>query len=347
MTQRPTRFFLLVTALALASSSACAQADPARQDPATIASALRAGRYDDALAALERRIAADPNDMAAARTQLRTLLLLGRAQEGVTLGTRYAALPTGAAILTTLGRLQRAQGHDADARASFERALTARARDSLRARLELAVLAFDAGATQPAMAAFDRFIDVFNDRARTLGAEEMLAVGIACRYLGRTDPALYRDALKALDQAVTRDTTDDEASLEVAALFLDKYNFADAKGTLDPILARNPRHPRALALMARLRRAEGSPGEALTLITRALEVAPSHAELRALEASVLLDLERLDDARQAAEKALGADSTHPTARAALAAVRTLRGDSSGIAALHGGLTPGSPDEVAY
>ena len=161
-------------------------------------------------------------------------------------------------------------------------------------------------------------------------------------------PALYRDRrLKALDQAVARDSTDDEASLEVAALFLDKYNFADAKTTLDPILARNARHPRALALMARLRRAEGSPGDALTLITRALEVAPSHAELRALEASGLLDLERLDEARQAAEKALGFDSTHATARAALAAVRALRGDSSGIAAMHRGLRPRSPDEVAY
>lgn len=347
MISRPTRFFLLATALVLASSSACAQADSARRDPAAVSDALSTGRYDDALTALGRRLTADPSDMAAARMQLRTLLLLGRTQEGVTLGSRYAAQPNAAAILTTLGRLQRAQGRDADARLSFERAIAAHARDSLRARLELAVLAYDTGETGQAMAAFDSFIDVFNERARTLGAEEMLAVGIACRYLGRKDPALYRDALKALDQAVSRDSTDDEASLEIAALFLDKYNFADAKTTLDPILARNARHPRALALMARLRRAEGSPGDALTLITRALEVAPSHAELRALEASVLLDLERLEDARQAAEKALGFDSTHATARAALAAVRTLRGDSSGVAALQQGLRPRSPDEVAY
>ncbi|MGH7711898.1 MAG: tetratricopeptide repeat protein, partial [Gemmatimonadaceae bacterium] len=350
MTARYLRHLLVLALLALGPSAACAQADSAArrgQDVAGITGALRAGRYDDALAALERRLAAQPNDLAAARIQLRTLLTLGRAADGVTLASRYSAQPNGAAVLTLLGRLQRALGRDADAQTSFERALAARVPDSLRARLELAILAYDGGKTGPAMTAFDRFIDIFNERAGSLGAEELLTVGIACRYLGRNDPQLFRDALRALDQAAARDSTDDEASLEVAALFLEKYNFADAKTTLDPVLARNARHPRALALMARLRRAEGAPGEALTFLTRALEVAPSHPELRALEASVLLDLERLDEARQAAERALGADSTHATARAALAAARFLRGDSSGTAVLRERLAPGSPDDVAY
>jgi tetratricopeptide (TPR) repeat protein len=345
--QQYSRRLLLFAALAIAPISACAQADSATRNQDVIASALRAGRYDEALSGLERRLAANPGDMAAARTQLRTLLLLGRTRDGITLGIRHGQQPNGAAILTTLARLQRAQGHDADAKATLQRALSARAPDSLRARLELAILAFDAGEIAPAMAAFDGFIDIFNARARTLGAEELLAVGIACRYLGRDDPQLFRDALKALDQAVARDSADDEASLEVAALFLEKYNFAEAKSTLDPILARNARHPRALALMARLRRAEGHPGEALTLVTRAIEAAPEHAELRALEASVLLDLERLDDATEAASKALGGDSTLATARAALAAVQLLRGDSSGVAAHLQGLAQHSPDEVAY
>jgi cellulose synthase operon protein C len=345
--QRYSRGLLFFAALAIAPISACAQADSATRNQDAVASALRTGRYDDALSALERRLASNPGDMAAARTQLRTLLLLGRTKDGVTLGTRHAQQPNGAAILTTLARLQRAQGHDAEAKATLQRALSARAPDSLRARLELAILAYDGGEIAPAMAAFDSFIDIFNARARTLGAEELLAVGMACRYLGRDDPQLFRDALKALDQAVARDSADDEASLEVAALLLEKYNFAEAKNTLDPILARNARHPRALALMARLRRAEGHPGEALTLVTRAIEAAPEHAELRALEASVLLDLERLDDASAAASKALGGDSTLATARAALAAVQLLRGDSSGIAARRAGLAQHSPDEVAY
>jgi tetratricopeptide (TPR) repeat protein len=338
---------LVLAALALGPSAACAQADTSRRNPDDAASALRDGRYDDALKALERRVAAQPGDMAAARTHLRTLLTLGRAADAITLGTRYASQPGGVAVLTTLGRAQRAVGRDADARASFERAIAGRAPDSLRARLELAILAYDEGEIAPAMAAFDRFIDVFNERAASLGAEELLGVGIACRYLGRDDPQLFRDALRALDQAVARDSTSDEASLEVASLFLEKYNFADAKRTLDPILARNKHHPRALALMARLRRAEGFPGDALSFVTRALEVAPAHAELRALEASVLVDLERLDEARSAAEKAIASDSSLATARAALAAVRYLRGDSSGVAALQSGLAPHSPDEAMY
>ena len=338
---------LLVALLAFAPMSACAQRDTAAAGGSEAGNALRAGRYDEALAAFERRLATTPNDVATAREQLRTLLLLGRIKDGVTLGERYVQQPGGAALLTTLGRLQRAQGRDADAQATFERAIAARAPDSLRARLELAVLQYDQGKIAPAMAAFDRFIDVFNERASSLGAEELFAVGVACRYLGRTDPQLFRDALKALDRAVARDSADDEASLEVAALFLEKYNFADAKRTLDPILARNQRHPRALALMARLRRAEGAPGEALGFVTKALDVAPGNADLRALEASVLLDLERLDEARLAATQALGVDSTQATARAALAAVRLLRADSSGIAALRQGLPPNSPDEGAY
>lgn len=347
MKPRYPRSLFLIAALALVSSAACPQSDATTRDQDTVASALRAGKYDEALSALDRRLGANPGDMSAARTQLETLLLLGRTSDGITLGTRYAQQPNGAAVLTTLGRLQRARGRDAEAKATFERALASRAPDSLRARLELAILAYDAGEIAPAMAAFDRFIDIFNARARTLGADELLSVGIACRYLGRTDPQLFRDALRAMDQAVGRDSANDNAQLEVAALFLEKYNFADAKSTLDPILARNAKHPRALALMARLRRAEGHPGEALALVTRATEVAPQHADLRALEASILLDLDRLDDARAAADTALGSDSTQATARAALAAVQLLRGDSSGIALRRQGLTPHSPDDVAY
>jgi tetratricopeptide (TPR) repeat protein len=78
-----------------------------------------------------------------------------------------------------------------------------------------------------------------------------------------------------------------------------------------------------------------------------LEVAPGHAELRALEASVLLDLERTADAKAAADRALGSDSSHAGARAALAAVRFLAGDSSGIATMREGLAPRSHDEVSY
>ncbi|MGQ0642307.1 MAG: tetratricopeptide repeat protein [Gemmatimonadaceae bacterium] len=347
MTARYLRQLLLLVALVQTPCVACAQADASRGDQGSIASAVRAGRYEDALAALEMRLTSQPRDMAAARAQLRTLLLLGRIPEGLTLGARYAAEPNGAAILTTLGRLQRAAGRDQEARSSFARAIAERAPDSLRARLEAAILHFDEGQTAQAMTAFDSFIDVFNARAASLGADELLAVGIACRYLGRNDPPMFRDALRALDQAVKRDSSDDAASLEAAALFLEKYSFADAKQTLDPILARNAKHPRALALMARLRRAEGHPGEALTFVTRALEVAPAHPELRALEASLLLDLERLSDARSAAERALGGDSTSAGARAALAAVRFLAGDSTGIAAQREGLAPRSRDEVDY
>jgi tetratricopeptide (TPR) repeat protein len=99
--------------------------------------------------------------------------------------------------------------------------------------------------------------------------------------------------------------------------------------------------------MARLRRAEGQPGDGLGFITRALETAPDHPELRALEASILLDLERFDDARTAASRALGADSTNAPARAALAALRYLRGDSAAVDAMRGSITPRTPEEVAY
>ncbi|MGQ0538255.1 MAG: tetratricopeptide repeat protein, partial [Gemmatimonadaceae bacterium] len=347
----PWRRLLALGALTLASSSACAQSDTSRTPALAPESALRSGRYEDALAGLQRRLAADSNDMAAARLQLGTLFLLARAAEAESLGVRYAGRPGGTAVLTLLGRVQRSRGRDSAARASFERAVAARAPDSLRARLELARLDFDASSGAAAMAAFGSFIDIYNARAASLGAHELLAVALACRYLGRDQPSLYRDALRALDQALARDTSDDEATLEVAALFLDKYNFADAKATLDPLLARNPRHPLALGLMARLRRLEGrggvGGGDALTPLTRALEVAPDHADLRALEAMVLLDHERFDDARAAAQRALQADATHATALAALEAVRLLRGDSSGALAVPAGITARSPDEVAY
>ncbi len=103
-----------------------------------------------------------------------------------------------------------------------------------------------------------------------------MAVGTACRYLGVTNPQLFKDALKAYDEAIARDSTNQEAQLREIELFLDKYNSGDAKKSVAALLAKNPRHPRALLASARVTYFDGS-GAAADIVRKSLEVNPNAA----------------------------------------------------------------------
>src|SRR6185503_14177127 len=111
---------------------------------------------------------------------------------------------------------------------------------------------------------FDFFIDLYNRTAK-LSSDELTAVGIACRYLGSQTPALFKDALKAFDQAVEADSGNLEPRIQLGELFLDKYNSTDAQETFKQLLAINPGSARGLLGMARTQHFDGS--------TRAMDLA--------------------------------------------------------------------------
>lgn len=288
--------------------------------------ALRQGRYDDAIAAFEDESVATPTPRLY-KGWIEALRLTGRYDEA--LGRVDAFLtkePASVELENTRGELLYERGRIADARTAFEKAISGRAEDYLVAELNVAILEHDSGDVAEALRRFDRFIDVYN-QSSSLSAEELTAVGVACWYLGVTNPQLYRDALKALDEAKAKDPSSFEPTILAGRLFLEKYNSPDASSSFEEVLAVNSEHPEALLGLAKVKAFDGSP-EAITLTEKALEINPSFVSARAFLAEQQLMLEKFDNAREEALKALEVNPVSREALPILAAAELLSDDEA-------------------
>jgi tetratricopeptide (TPR) repeat protein len=346
----------LALLLAMVASVSCANDRPvwasqgARDDPAQLKRAgelERSGKYSEAIDIYRELAAKDgPTAVASRRGLLRTLSETGKYGDAEEAGKRFVAGSAGAELQNALGEVLRLRGKTSEAEAAFKAAMAGRASDSLTARLNLDVLRFDRGEHAEALADFDRFIDVYNSRRRSLTSEELMAVGTACRYLGVTNPQLFKDALKAYDEAIARDSTNQEAQLREVELFLDKYNSGEAKKTVSALLAKNPRHPRALLASARVAYFDGS-GAAADIVRKSLEVNPNAPAARAFLGSIYFDGEDYAAAAKEAEQALAGDSTLVDALSVLAASRYLQGDRAGFDAVRRRALAHNPKESDF
>jgi tetratricopeptide (TPR) repeat protein len=320
---------LLTLACANDSAAWARQGDDAARLRQAI-EAYRTGKYSEAIK-LYGDLAAKPTaTVAAKRGLVRALAEVGRYDEAETAARRFVgAAADGAQLQSTLGSVLVARGKRGDAETAFRAAVAAPASDSLTARLALAELRFARGDRAAAMKEFDHFIDVYNQRRRTLTSEELTAVGKACAYLGADDPALFKDAVKAYDAAIAADSTNLEPRLLEGELFLDKYNGADAKRALDELLRINPNHPRGLIAAARRVYFDGQ-GSAQPLAKRSVDANPNGAGAHAFLAALLMDVEDYPGATAEAQRALNTDSTSSDALAVLAAARYLLGDKAGF-----------------
>ena len=323
------RVGLLLSALLVVPSAACAQSDDARD-------LLRSGKYAEAAAAFAKVPAGDSAWVAAQRGLVRALSATGKYDEAESAARRAAASARGRELANTLGEVLYARGKIQDAEQAFGRAVTEHASDSLTAAVNLAVLHYERGDRERAMKEFDRFIDVYNDNSApgALTAPELTAVAIACRYLGITNPQLFKDALKAFDRAIDEggDTPEgDDARVRLGELFLEKYNSADAQSTFDEVLRANPAHPRALLGAARRRFFDNLPGGD-SLVDRALKVNPAYPEAHVFRAEVHLDLEEYREAEREVDRALSVNPALSDALAVKAAARYLVGDRAGFEA---------------
>ena len=320
--------------LIVLSASSGARTPLRAQDDATVLrraqAAYRAGRYDEAIANFSM-LANRPNGTVASRRGLlRALMDVGRYEDAERAARSFVTAPGGVQLQTSLGTILMTRGRLGDAERAFTAAMRGSASDSLTARVRLGVIRWLRGERAAAMADFDHFIDVYNQRHDRLTAQELTAVGIACRYLGADDPQLFKDALKAFDEAIARDTMDLEPRVLEAELFLDKNNDTDAQTTIAELLKRNPSQPRALLAAARRQYNDGEPGVMATL-QRALKVNPRLTEAQAFLAQLLLDSEDYGGAIAAAGRALAVDSASSQALAMVAAARWLQGDSTAFA----------------
>ena len=331
MSRRVLPVVLLSLAAALVAPVACAQEPPAR-NAGNAEEALRFGQYDEALRMARADAAREPTSAKPVRIQADVLRGTGKyAEAEEVLAGFIREHPNDASLWNRLGEVQVERGRLADAQASFQKAIAGRAPDSLMAHVNLAILQYDRGAIDSAMTAFDRFIDVYNNRRRQLTAQELEAVAMACKYLARNNAQLIKDAMRAFDEAIAADSSDLDRRVRQGEMFVEKFQGDLAISTLQGVLAVNPRHARANLAMARLRVFDDVENPS-PWVQKALDVNPALPDARALAALLLLDLERYADAAEEARRGLTADSTAPSALIALAAAQYLQNDTAAFTA---------------
>jgi cellulose synthase operon protein C len=206
--------------------------------------------------------------------------------------------------------------------------LTLPQQDSLVAQVERARELYARGRRAEAAPLFEAAYRAYAG-GRRLTPAQLTAAGTAARYLSYTQPARARDALRAYDAAIRADSSLLEPRLALADLFLERYNVAEARATLESVMARAPNEPRALLGMVRVGLLEGTAGGA-ALIARALNAAPDFVAARVALAEMHFMGENYEGAAQEAERALATDPSSVEAIAVLAAVAFLADDTAGF-----------------
>ena len=294
-------------------------APAAGQSVAEARAAFRAAEYEDAIDMYRDLIDSDPTAARARVGLIEVLVATGEYEEAVELGQ---AAPSGAAVANATGGALVHLGRLDEAEAAFTAAIDARDAWSLTAQVNLAELLFERGRIDEAMSRFDRFIDIYNGADGRMSARDLVAVGRAVRFLGRTDPDLFHDALRAFDEASSADPGWPEPRVRAGNIFLEKYDSPSAQGEFESVLGQNARHPGALLGLAKALIFDGSSDARLAL-ERLLDVNPNHVEAHALLATEYLTNEGHEDARAEAEKALDVNPESLLALTALAGSHML------------------------
>jgi tetratricopeptide (TPR) repeat protein len=292
------------------------------QGVAEARAALRAGEYEEAIDLYEDLLDENPGAVQARVSLIEALIAVGSYEDAIETGR---AAPNQDAVANAVGEALLQVGRLDEAERAFESAITEGGPWALTARVNLAELHFDRGRIDDAMARFDQFIDVYNAADGGLTSRELVAVGRAVRYLGRTDPDLFQDALKAFDEAATKDPTWMEPYVRVGELFLEKYDSPSAKIEFEKVLAENPRHPGALLGMAKALEFDGT-SDSRRVLAQLLEVNANHVEAHAILARQHLTREGIEEARSEAEVALAVNPQSLSALTAMAGSHMLADD---------------------
>lgn len=290
--------------------------------------AYRDGRYEQVAGMLHALRREDPDWIRGRRLLVRTLAVTGRHDEA----EGVARSERGAALQGSLGAVLALRGRRAAAESAYVRAIASRADDSLEALVGLARVLRDDGRRAESARALRRVTSAYNANAAGLDAGGFAAVGAACRMLGATDPRWFRDALRAYEEAITLDGDDPDIATSLGLLFLEKYNASEASRTFAGVLARNPRHPRALVGEARRRQFDGIPG-ADSLVARALALNPDDTDALLFRAEQAIAAEQDARALVDVERALRVNPASGPALALAAVLRHRAGDDAGVLAI--------------
>jgi tetratricopeptide (TPR) repeat protein len=225
---------------------------------------------------------------------VRSLRMLGEYEEALTTAETYLEqAPTAGLTAAAAGEILLFMGRSADAIALLEPVVEGVETPEPAARYVRAQAFADQGRTSRAQLEFSDFVRLYNS-GQGRDAATLTLVARACRELG-----LVQDANTAFREAIEADPESVDARLHWALLFQDKYRPDEALTLVDEILERNPGHPEALVLKARLlvdTRYDIEGAEAL--ISQALVINSSMVEARELRAELLIDDRRVPEAME-------------------------------------------------
>jgi len=251
----------------------------------------------------------------------RAALELGRAE--------LAAAADEPGLLQLVGEIELETGDLDAAELSFRRAIETTGDAALRSRLTLSQVHLQRGETRAAEDLWRQIREVYRARGGGLSAQELQAVADATRYLGKSDPQLFKQAVRIFDEALRRDPGNLEAGIALGELLLEKYNNEEALQTFRQVLSRDERDPRALLGLARSQHFDYS-SEAVTSTLKALSINPNLVPARVLLARLFLELEQYADARREVELALQVNPRSLEALAVLAVIHRLQHDRQGF-----------------
>ena len=215
--------------------------------------------------------------------------------------------------VVTLAQIEDQRG-DWEAAVTRLRAELKRQPEAHQARLELGKILHLRGEVREAEQLLDRFGDLFNNGLLKT-SREIGYVAESMQLLGN-----FQDANYAFEEAYKSDQRDADLLAKWGALYLEKYNVADAQRTFEEALAINPNHLEALLGVTSLSTQRMSDLENTEgLLARLTELAPGEPDVAVLEGYVALRDGDAEGAREALQRALTLAPDHLDAIALLAA----------------------------
>jgi cellulose synthase operon protein C len=291
----------------------------------TPAALVQRGAYADAIAAVEAALRTTDTPHTADLVALtHALTAVGRPADAI---ARTAHAASNTAVASARARAFEHLGRLFEADTAWTIAL--RGPDSLRARVERLRLEGERSGTRSVLQRLEALLERETARGGVRTGSDLHALASAARLSGAGNPERFKDALQLFDRALAIEPTRLDARAELGEMFLEKFNFADARATLSQVLSVNPNHPQALAAMVRLGELDGQRAS-LDPLPRLLAVNPASAMGHTLMARRLIDAEQYATAATSAQAGLMVDSGAPGPWTMIAAARWLVSDTTGF-----------------
>ncbi len=283
--------------------------------------ALQAGDYDEAEECFEEALGEKKDSAEALENLLQTFLETGRYSSAAKRGLESA----NARCLTLAGEALATTGKYKEAITAFEKALKID-KKYLRAQVDIAEVLIETGEKKRA----DKYLEEATDQALESDehpADDLVSIARACILVNE-----YPDANNYFSMANATNMKYTELYVPWAYMYLEKYNYPDAKRTFGELLRMNPRHADALVGMAYGLLCTQSLGnrrfeQAKKTAEKALETNPKSFNARMLIGYVYFVEENHKDAVKTLEKALKINPNSTDALALIAAVYYFEGNT--------------------